>query len=77
MVPAQSEEIYIMSTANRLLTVLKDAKENLLIVSITEQADGQILATVDDGYYKEQFLADSLEYLIRRLEIEVDAKRLM
>lgn len=75
--PAQSKEIYIMSIANRLITVLKDAKENHLAVEIKEQADGKIFTSVCDGYYTESFQADSLEYLTHRLEMIVDDWRRM
>lgn len=65
------------STADRLLATLKDAKENRLTVAIAEQADGMIFASVNDGCYTESFHADSLEYLVHRLEIIVNDFRLM
>lgn len=44
-----------MTTANRLIDVLNDAKKNRLTVSIVEQADGKIFTSVNDGYYTESF----------------------
>ncbi|QQG33459.1 hypothetical protein [Pectobacterium phage PcCB7V] len=66
-----------MTTANRLIAVLNDAKANRLAVSIKEQDNGQIFASVTDGCYTESFHADSLEYLTHRLEMIVDDWRLM
>lgn len=66
-----------MTTANRLIAVLNDAKANCLAVSIKEQDNGQIFASVNDGCYTESFHADSLEYLTHRLEMIVDDWRLM
>lgn len=66
-----------MTTANRLIAVLNDAKANLLTVEIKEQADGQIFTSVSDGCYTESFHADTLEYLTHRLEMIVDDWRLM
>ena len=66
-----------MTIANRLIAVLNDAKANRVTVEIKEQENGQILTSIDDGYYKEEFLSDSLEYLVHRLEMEIDDRRLM
>lgn len=66
-----------MTTANRLIAVLNDAKANRLTVQIKEQDSGQILTSVSDGCYTESFSVDSLEYLARRLEMIVDDLRLM
>lgn len=68
-----------MTTANRLIAVLNDAKANRLDVQIKEQENGMILATVQIGNdgYTESFHADSLEYLVHRLEMTVDDFRLM
>lgn len=68
-----------MTTANRLIAVLNDAKANRLAVQIKEQSNGQILATVQIGSdgYTESFHADNLEYLVHRLEMTVDDFRLM
>ena len=66
-----------MTTANRLITVLNDAKANRLAVEIKEQENGQIFTSVNDGFYSESFHADNLEYLIHRLEMIVDDWRLM
>lgn len=66
-----------MTTANRLIAVLNDAKVNRLTVAIKEEPNGLILASVNDGCYTESFHADSLEYLAHRLEMIVDDWRLM
>lgn len=66
-----------MTTANRLIAALNDAKANLLTVEIKEQVNGQILTVVDVGGYQEKFLADDLEYLVYRLEMTIDDYRLM
>lgn len=68
-----------MTTANRLIAVLNDAKANRLNVQIKEQADGMILAIVQIGSdgYTESFHAESLESLVHRLEMTVDDFRLM
>lgn len=66
-----------MTTANRLIAVLNDAKANRLTVEIKEEPNGLILASVNDGCYTESFHADSLEYLAHRLEMIVDDWRLM
>lgn len=66
-----------MTIANRLIAVLNDAKANRLTVEIKEQENGQILTSIDDGYYKESFLSDDLEYLVYRLKMEVNDRRLM
>lgn len=66
-----------MTTANRLIELLNDAKANLLTVEIKEQVNGEILTIVDTGHYQEKFLSDSLEYLIHRLAIVIDDYRLM
>lgn len=66
-----------MTTANRLIDVLNDAKANRLTVAIKEEANGLILASVNDGCYTESFHADTLEYLAHRLEMIVDDWRLM
>lgn len=66
-----------MTTANRLIAALNDAKANLLTVEIKEQENGEILTVVDAGGYQEKFLADNLEYLVYRLEMTIDDYRLM
>lgn len=66
-----------MTTANRLIAVLNDAKANRLTVAIKEDDNGKIFASVCDGHYTESFHADNLEYLAHRLEMIVDDWRLM
>lgn len=66
-----------MTTAQRLINALNDAKANLLTVAIQEQQDGDTLVTVDTGSYQDKFLVNNLERLIERLEWTIEDYRIV
>lgn len=67
-----------MSTAEKLMAVLAKAKANLLTVDIKELGDGDIIATISDGgYSSESFITQSLEGLVRGIEIRVESMQLI
>ena len=67
-----------MSTAEKLMAVLAKAKANLMTVDIKERGDGDIIATISDGgYVSESFITQSLEGLVRGIEIRVESMQLI
>lgn len=66
-----------MAIGNRLIELLEEAKENRLIVTITETDHDDLLLSVLIGDYTESCTVSNIEHLIRRLEWIIDDYRIV